>query len=189
MIEFDERLIDKVAKELAAMPEKVTPVLSQAINRAMTSGRAKAATKARETYSVKAGLLKQGIVIRRANRNNLYASARFKGSPVPLAEFGAKPQGRTKAGKRRFLRVLAKEKRQVEMQHAFMINSGGKNLVGEHPAGSPQRIHWLYGPSVPQMMGEQRVIDEFERRAKEVLVERVEHGIEHALEGGFGGIR
>ena len=49
MIEFDERLIDKVAKELAAMPEKVTPVLSQAINRAMTSGRAKAATKARET--------------------------------------------------------------------------------------------------------------------------------------------
>lgn len=195
MIYIESDILKQVENSLAAFPKEMNKVMARAMNRALVSGRAKAATKARQVYSIKARDLKKGVVLSRATANNLWAEARFRGSVEPFTKFRFKPQGnfrqsgsRSRRSKGRFLKAMIKDRKWVSMSHAFAINSGGKTVIGEHPPRKSDEIKWLYGPSVPQMMGEDRVIKEFNRQAKEMLVKRLEHEINYVLQKGLGNI-
>lgn len=191
MIFIESKLLKNVENSLESVPNEIPKVMARAMNRAMTSGRAKAVTKARQVYSIKARDLKKGVILVRATKNNLWAEARFRGSVEPFTKFRFKPQKRLRQRRRsqrsnvRALKIMIKDRKWSEMSRAFAIESKGKTLIGEHPPGQSKEINWLYGPSVPQMMGEDRVIKEFNRQAKETLVKRLDHEVKYVLGKGF----
>lgn len=146
MIYIESDIIKRVEDSLSKFPNEINKVMARSMNRALTSGRAKAATKARQVYSIKARDLKKGVVLTRATPNNLWAEAIFRGSVEPFTKFRFKPQGkirqsrRSRRSKGRLLKAMIKDRKWVSMSHAFAIKSGGKDLIGEHPKGKSKEI-------------------------------------------------
>jgi len=183
MIEFNAEQIKKGEMLLGGIKDALPRAQSNAINRSITSARAEAVRSVTKDYVITAGEVRKTIVIKNANPNNPVGAIRSSGSPIALSKFDISPK--RPGGKK--TNVTARVKRsggRKPIKKAFVAGvSSGHTGVFVRAGKARYPLKQLYGPSIPQMVGNENVMKSVEEKATATLDKRLDHEINRILEG------
>lgn len=180
MIEVNERMISDVQRRLGQFKNKAPTVISRALNRAASNAKTNAVKKAKEEYEVKSTDVRSTIQITKSNRNQLGAMVTSTSTKLPLHKFKVSPKTPRPRNPQR-LKVAVKKSGLKELMHAFVANVNG-NKVFERETSSRLPIKQLFGPSVPEMLGNRDVKSYIEDEAVRIFDRRLDHEINRVLE-------
>ncbi|HQB39392.1 MAG TPA: phage tail protein [Deltaproteobacteria bacterium] len=182
MIEIDARALKQVEMRLGKYRSKAPMVISRALNRATTNMKTNISRKAREIYIVKSKDINQALTLKRANKARLSAVLRYQGERMPLDKFKYTPKN-PNPKKRRIVKVAVKKDGVKPLLHAFVANINGPKIFER--VGKPRLpIRRLFGPAVPQMVGNEELRQFVESEAVKTYQKRLNHEIKRVLEGG-----
>ncbi|BAQ11450.1 hypothetical protein OXB_2980 [Bacillus sp. OxB-1] len=175
MIHIDIKKANQIERLLSRTPEQANQVLARSINSSAVRGKQRAATSVRKVYSVeRLGALKD-LKILRASPSYLRAILKSTGTPIPLIKFDTIPKipdvARVKA------RVM-KSNSHKSIDSAFVSQMNNAHInVFERVGKSRTPIRGLYSPSLPQMYGNEDVVEDVDK----VIAEKLSHELEKAL--------
>jgi hypothetical protein len=176
-----ERL-QHVRNMLVGFETEIPKVVARAINRAVENARSNAVREARNQYNVKAGDIRRTIRISRANKNQPAAVLSSTGPALPTIAFNVRP-GTVNGRRRTPIRVSVKKGETSTLDRAFIATVGGRTGVYERMGSARLPIRQLYGPSVPQMLDNEKVINTIAEKAREMLDSRLDQEIKRVLDG------
>ncbi len=182
MITIDIDKIKEVEKELGEYKNKAPVALSRAINRAASNAKTNASRKVREQYTVKSKDVNSTISITKASTGSLGAVIKSKGERMPLIKFKVSPSSPRPKNPPKVLRVEVKKGGLKNLVGAFVANVSG-NKVFKRITSKRLPIQQLFGPAVPQMLGNISVKEFIENEAKKVFDQRLDHEIERIMGG------
>lgn len=173
-VSFDEKLIARAQQMLTLAPKEADRAATAAINRTLTHVPKKMAKSARERYIVKAGSVKKSIKKKRANAGHLAGEIISAGKTLPLTAF------KISGGKRGPMRVKVLRAGSPKPVRGLFLNRFPKGYVGYMQRRQPARfpLKTPAGPSIPQMIGEGNVFQEWSEDAEEFLNQRFAHEID-----------
>jgi hypothetical protein len=181
-IDFDKDQLDRVQGMLSHIPGATAKAMYRALNRATQNARSNIVKQARNSYSVQAKEVRSTLKIKRANKNNLMAQVNSTGSVIPLIAFKVNPK--TVSGRRTApIRVGVRKGTASPLANAFIARINGKVGVAERVGTARFPIRRLFGPSAPQMVGNEEVLGKVSDEAVEMLNRRLDHEIQNILAG------
>lgn len=183
LVTVTEDQIERAQRMLYNVPGGANKALARAINRATQNARSNVVRHIRDEYTVKATDVRRTLSVTRATASNLEAEINSKGAVIPLSSFKVRPA--TVNGRRRTpIRVSVRKGNVQSLDRSFIARlGGGKPNVFERVGQRRLPIRKLHGPSVAQMMGNDRVIDRISQDATDMMDKRLEHEIGRLLEG------
>lgn len=195
-IEIPRESLEMARRFLGHIPGAVEEVAAEAINEAINKANVEATRQIQGQYTVlnKKTIMKNKRITRRASGKDLLAKIKAKGSPLPLGAFFTNPG---QVPRKRLMRPLfaqVKASGGSEVTGAFITNvlsgkSGERHTgvftrIGEFGRrGNPklEKIRQLYGPSVPQMLGNKDVDKYVEEAAQKTLREHFERAVDRLI--------
>jgi len=182
-IEINDKQFEHAKLILSRIPKGIEKAMASAINRAAQSGRTAAVKKVRERYYIKASTIREPLKIERASPSSPMAILRAAGRVISLSKFKIRPTAPT-PGKPKTVVATVVKGQGGAIQRAFVARMPAGHIGVYRRKGGPRLpIIELYGPSVPQMVGNEEVIRTLEEKAQQTLDERMEHEITRLLEG------
>lgn len=182
MITVDSRTLSDIERQLGQFKNKAPLAISRALNRATANAKTNAAKKAREEYIIKASDVKNTISISKSTRNNLGATVVSKGERLGLHKFKVSPKTPRPKKPPKSLKVSVKKGSAKQLLHAFIADISGTKVF-ERTSKARLPIRQLYGPAIPQMLGNVSVKDFIEKEAKNTLDKRLDHEVQRILGG------
>lgn len=177
----DDR-IQRARQMLVGFENQLGKVMARAVNRATENARSNVVREVRDHYNVKAGDIRKSMKISRAKAGRPVAVLSSTGSALPTMAFQVRPG--TVNGKRRTpIRVSIKKGESTLMERSFIARVNGRIGVYERIGKKRMPIRQLYGPSIPQMVGNERIVESVAESAREMLDSRLDHEINRILDG------
>lgn len=184
MIELDSSQMERAARMLAHIPEGAPKAVSRALNRASVTAKNEMARKAREKYYVKQRDLTTTIKINKAAPDSLTAEVKSEGKAIALSKFKINPS-RPQPGRRAPIAARVKRGGGGAIGSGFVARMRSGHIGVFTRAGRRRLpIKERYGPSVPQMLGNEEVMEHAGNKASEMFEKRLDHEIDHILEVG-----
>lgn len=183
MIELTIPQLDKLQRMLSEIPEKIPIVTARAINRSAEAAKTQAGRSTRETYHIKQKDITSTMKVKKAYPADLSAEIKSVGSVLELMKFKVKAN-KPLPTRGRYAVVSVKKGSSKPINGGFVVgmNNGHTNVFTRvSKKRLPIRGH--YGPSVPQMLGNDNVTKAVEDKAMEELEKRLEHEIDRVLGG------
>lgn len=171
------------ANVLLSHIEKGAPkAINSALNRTIDGVRTDITKQVTATYDIKAKPVRASMKITRSSMSTLQAAVSGAGSPIPLINFHVTPNKPGKQAPGTILRASVKKSGGKPIPDAFVqkMSSGHE---GVFKRGGKERlpVKEFYGPSVPQMMGEEKIQKQIIESAGERFSNRIDHEIERLL--------
>lgn len=181
-VKVDEKLLQEVQERLGQFSNKAPNAIANALNRAATNIRSNISKEVRKEYIIKASDVKATLSKNKASRGDLSVVVRSTGSVIPLDRFKVSPK--TVNPKRKApIKAAVKKGGMKEILRAFVADIHGIKVFQRK--GKPRLpIRRLFGPSVPQMLGNETVRDQIEKEGHETFHRRLDHEINRILEKG-----
>ena len=198
MIEVSEQTIDRIHTILAGVEKADEKVLKPALARGLVAGKTAAGKMVRQTYHISAvdfnsrGYMRYNSVTK--NGDGIIGSIEYSGGVIPLMKFKVSPSTPKKrtTPSAAVLKAssLVKFNRQKNVFVAQM-KSGHIGIMERQkgtvsPATGKEKLKELLSPAVPQMVGNEKVMQNVEERVNEVINQRIEHEIERLLSKNGG---
>ena len=198
MIEVSEQTIDRIHTILAGVEKADEKVLKPALARGLMAGKTAAGKMVRQTYHISAGDFNSRGYMRynsvTKNGDGIIGSIEYSGGVIPLMKFKVSPSTPKKrtTPSAAVLKAssLVKFNRQKNVFVAQMksghigIMERQKGTVSS--ATGKEKLKELLSPAVPQMVGNEKVMQNVEERVNEVINQRIEHEIERLLSKNGG---
>lgn len=207
-IGIDAKQFAKAQKLLEKFPQQVNIAAAVSINRTITTVKKETSVSIRKNYVIKAGDIKKSMTHKRADRNTLHGLIETVGSTLPLTKFRISRAGQgtnfskinSALGATRFYNKKEKEKSKrspgpikvqvLKRRPMAPLRAGALFIPRGRHSGLVRRIHNRSrypltipsGPSVPQMFGAERTLEQLEPIAQKTLDERFQHEIEQRME-------
>lgn len=198
MIEVSEQTIDRIHAILAGVEKADEKVLKPALARGLMAGKTAAGKMVRQTYHISAGDFNSRGYMRynsvTKNGDGIIGSIEYSGGVIPLMKFKVSPSTPKKrtTPSAAVLKAssLVKFNRQKNVFVAQM-KSGHIGIMERQkgtvsPATGKEKLKELLSPAVPQMVGNEKVMQNVEERVNEVINQRIEHEIERLLSKNGG---
>ncbi|RKI39971.1 hypothetical protein D7V86_12370 [bacterium D16-51] len=198
MIEVSEQTIDRIHTILAGVEKADEKVLKPALARGLMAGKTAAGKMVRQTYHISAGDFNSRGYMRynsvTKNGDGIIGSIEYSGGVIPLMKFKVSPSAPKKktTPSAAVLKAssLVKFNRQKNVFVAQM-KSGHIGIMERQkgtvsPATGKEKLKELLSPAVPQMVGNEKVMQNVEERVNEVINQRIEHEIERLLSKNGG---
>ena len=193
--------IEDVELRLGNMKKNAPQVLSRAINRAVSNVKKNMGKETSSLYYISSGNVKKTVNITKATKSKLKAAAISQGSGIALSKFKVNPGTPVK---------YRGTSRSPKVYRAGVKKSGGLKPLDGNPKGfiaimknsekiegaSDHKGVWvrtssnsfpikqLYGPSVPQMVKNENIMEKINREANETLQKRIDAEISNILQKG-----
>jgi hypothetical protein len=183
-VKVDRDLLHDVQKRLGTFSDKAPNAIANALNRALTTVAAQVSREVRKEYNIKAKDVKATLSKTRASRANLSAIVRSQGEVVPLDRFKVSPK--TPQPKRKKpIKVAVKKTGLKPLLRAFVVDLHGIKVF-RRKTKHRLPIQRLFGPSIPQMLGNEEILNKINREGKEMFYKRLDHEINRILSKGSG---
>jgi hypothetical protein len=179
-VNVDEKLLKDVQKKLKDVPKKAPNAISNALNRAATNVNSNVSKEVRKEYVIKSGDIKATLTKTKATRSKLSAEVRSDGNVIPLDRFKVSPKT-IKPNRKKPIKVAVKKGGVKPVLGAFVADVSGIKVF-ERTSKKRLPIRRLFGPSVPQMLGNGGIREEIERQGQETFERRLDHEINRILE-------
>ena len=198
MIEVSEQTIDRIHTILAGVEKADEKVLKPALARGLVAGKTAAGKMVRQTYHISAGDFNSRGYMRynsvTKNGDGIIGSIEYSGGVIPLMKFKVSPSTPKKRTtpsaavlKASSLVTFNRQKNvfvaQMKSGHIGIMERQ-KGTVS--PATGKEKLKELLSPAVPQMVGNEKVMQNVEERVNEVINQRIEHEIERLLSKNGG---
>lgn len=185
MIQIDEKKIAEVEAALSHIPGATPIAIARAINRATQQAKTEAVKKVRERYIIRATDVNSTIRIIRATAARPIAIIRSRGSVMPLSKFRyTRPRSPGVKGTTPAKARVLKAGGNKPIKSAFVAQmSSGHTGIFVRAGKARLPIDQKMGPSVPQMLGHDSVIEHVEQVAQEILPKRLDHEVDAILKG------
>ncbi len=161
-------------------PKRVIIVASRALNRVIGSVKSKQIQDAKEKYTLLNSMYYNGVTLSKSTPGNLEASVNAQGSPISLEYFKISSKKRINRNK---LIVEVKKGQAKSLGDAF-IGYYHKGTVFQREGAERVPLKTLYGPSLPQMFGEQSIIQKLLLFSNDKFNERFEHEFQYEFMKG-----
>lgn len=183
-IEGAQEQIERASRYLAGIPQGVEIAMLNAMRRALTAGRTAGTRKVREVYAIRAGDVRKAFVMsRRPSRSDLEGELKSRGKSLPLNRFRFRPTSDTTGARRRLVRVSVKKEGGLKPLGQAFVHEGN---VFQRIGKTSYPIRPVYAISIPQMLGEERVVDAVQDTMLETTNKRLDHEIYRLLNGFEG---
>lgn len=189
-ISIDEKLA-KEAYDLFADNHKVVRIAAaKAINRANSAVQKEVSKAIRKNYEISAKNIKKGFKLKRATAGRPMGAVISRGTPTLITHFKLKPDPTKMMAALRSGAIAGKSvgpisvkvkkgSSYVPIRGLFIQKSSRSGYAGamQRYVKSAYPLHIPYGPSVPQMFGNEETLAELIPIAEEVLNDRFLHEI------------
>lgn len=189
-ISIDEKLV-KEAYDLFADNHKVVRIAAaKAINRANSAVQKEVSKAIRKNYEISAKNIKKGFKLKRATAGQPMGAVISRGTPTLITHFKLKPDPTKMMAALRNGAIAGKSvgpisvkvkkgSSFVPVRGLFIQKSSRSGYAGamQKYVKSAYPLHIPYGPSVPQMFGNEETLAELIPVAEEVLNDRFLHEI------------
>ncbi|MBU2701683.1 hypothetical protein Ga0466249_002802 [Sporomusaceae bacterium BoRhaA] len=178
VIEFNASQIERAEQLLGGIKDALPKAQASAINRSLTTARTEIVRSVRKEYVIKAEDVRNTIKVTNASAASPIGSIKSMGGPIPLVKFDT--------SKENPVRVRVKKSgAKKPIKHAFLQAMGnGYRGIFIRSGKARYPLKQLYGPSVPQMVGNETVMKSVEEKAIQTLDKRMDHEINRILEAG-----
>lgn len=176
-VNISEENLKKVQIMMKKAPKDVEQAAKNALNRTIGSVRKEISVNIRKNYEIKAKDIKNALRLRHATGTSLTAEVKSYGSPRILQVFRVtmyKPskKGYTKPPRARVLKTSS-----MKIVKGMFVNK--KGYLSQRTTRKRYPLRTPYGPSIPQMMESEKVIDVIKIKAQDTLNKRFLHEIEY----------
>lgn len=189
-LSIDEKLV-KEAYDLFADNHKVVRIAAaKAINRANSAVQKEVSKAIRKNYEISAKNIKKGFKLKRATAGQPMGAVISRGTPTLITHFKLKPDPTKMMAALRNGAIAGKSvgpisvkvkkgSSFVPVRGLFIQKSSRSGYAGamQRYVKSAYPLHIPYGPSVPQMFGNEETLAELIPVAEEVLNDRFLHEI------------
>lgn len=183
-IAIDHALLKDVQKRLGDMEKKAPQVVSSALNRALNNVVTNINREVRSRYNLKARDVKETLSKTRATRADLEAIVKSRGTLIPLDKFKVSPK--KPAPKRKSpIKVAVKKGSLKPIKGAFVADINGPKVF-RRQTEERLPIDRLFGPSVPQMLGNEEIRNRVNEEGRETFYRRLDHEVNRILDKGAG---
>lgn len=160
-------------------------VMWRALNRGVTAGKTAASREAAKSYAVRQRQVSEKARISKPTQSSLKGAVEFKGGALNIADFRVNPS-KPQPAKRPILRVtVSKDHGQKPYKGAFLIPVRlGTNKAFRRDGKDRLPISPVYGPSIPTLVGGERVRTTVQERMTEVVLNRLDHEVNRELAKG-----
>jgi len=188
-VKLDTTQLREAQRVLQTLGKQARPILARSINRALQGVVTDATNQARQTYTVKAGAVRNSFKKERASKNHLQGQAVSKGAPLRLYHFAPRPK-KPSPNLKHGVSVSPKGVRwRIPGTFIAPMKKGGKRAGKTVGYGIFRRegknrypLEQQYGPSVPQMVDNEDVQEAVEKGAQERLSKNLEHEVDRHLQ-------
>lgn len=179
LIQVDADALRDVEQRLGQFANRAPNVIASSLNRTVTNITSNISKETRAKYHVKTADIKETIRVTKANKSSLAAEVRSRGEPIPLDHFKVTPK--TVNPKRKSqLKIAVKKDGIKQVLGAFIANLNGvKVFKRENDKRLP--IARLFGPSIPQMIGNEGTVEKINQNAQVTYETRLDHEINRIL--------
>lgn len=179
MITIEVKNIEYAKTMLGNSPKEIQRALKNSINRTVRTVRTAAAKIVRERYTISSSYVKERIKIRTAKVNFLKGTVLSTGSPATLTRFDVKKRAKGPV----VVRVLKSSTRKP-IRRMFLKSKRGTSAVLPFRRVGKDRypLTVLRGPSIPSMIGNEKVLNKLVPLAEETLNKRFLHEIDYRLD-------
>lgn len=173
------KAIDKAKDALSEIPGGVETAMMRAFNRALTQGRTAGTRAVTGSHTVKAKTVRPTFKMYKASRQNLYAELVSRGKNLPLTSFTYRPKTDTTGSKRKQVRVQVKKTSGLKpLDRAFVF----KGKIFQRLGARRLPIYPAFGPAVPGMLNNEKVIKAVHETMGESVEKRLDHETKRLLE-------
>lgn len=184
VVDIDKKNIQDVENRLGFFYKQAPNAISRALNRAATNVNSNIKKEVRNEYNIKAGDINETLSVTKASKMSLVAQVKSSGALIPLDKFKVSPK--TVNPKRKGqIKIGVKKDGLKTVMGAFVADINGKKVF-QRESKSRLPIKKLFGPSVPQMLGNEEIRVEIERQGQETFENRLDHEINRILDRGRG---
>ena len=185
--------IEDVEKRLGNLKSKAPLVVARAINRATTNVKKNMAKETSGKYFVSSGDVKKTITVTKATKSSLKAAVISNGTGIALSKFKVSPGTPVRyRGKNRSPKVYKAGVEKAggvkpldgDPKSFIAIMKSGHKGVFTRTSGRSLPIKQLYGPSVPQMIKNEKIMKAINDDANETLQKRIDAEIANLLRKG-----
>lgn len=198
MIEVSEQTIDRIHAILAGVEKADEKVLKPALARGLMAGKTAAGKMVRQTYHISAGdfnsrgYMKYNSVTKKGG--GIIGSIEYSGGVIPLIKFKVSPNTPKKKATPGAAVLKASSLVKFDRQKNVFVAQMRSGHIGimerkkgtVSPATGKEKLKELLSPAVPQMVGNEKVMQNVEERVNEVINQRIEHEIERLLSKNGG---
>ena len=170
-LELNESNFALVDLKIKEAPQKVMFVTSRALNRTIAMTKTRQTKDAKSKYTLLNSLYAGGISVLKANPGNLMASVNAKGAPISLEYFKVSSK---KRNNRKRLTVEVKKGESKSLGDAF-IGYSNRATVCQRLGAERVPLKQLFGPSLPQILGETSILEQLTIFSNDKFNERFEH--------------
>ena len=181
MITLDIQKVNQIERMLSQTPEQVNRVLVTAINQSASHGRRRAAKSVRKEYVVDRLGAMQDLKMNRATQAYLRATLKSVGTPIALFKFDTIPKFPDVAKVRARVKKTSSHK-SIESAFVAQMKTGHINVF-ERVGKSRFPIRGLYSPSLPQMYGNDEVINDVDEEVEKRLDQELSKLLDKMLWG------
>lgn len=176
-VTIDATGLEEARQLLANIPNGTQKAFGRAINRGLTAMRTAISKETRSKYVVKAKDIKDTLEVKKASSRHLSGKIVSTGSPLDLTKF------RYRIKKRGGIYAQVKKGGGGTLPHSFFVTTGNAGLY-HRVSRERLPIQREFGPSIPQMIGNEAVSTKIQERGREVFERELAHQISHLLGGG-----
>ncbi|MDD3662288.1 MAG: phage tail protein [Candidatus Pacebacteria bacterium] len=185
--------IEDVEKRLGNMKKEAPLVVSRAINRAIQNVKKNMGKETSARYFISSGDVKKTVNVTKASKSNLKAAAISQGGGIALSKFKVNPGTPVRyRGKNRSPKVYkagVKKSGGVKpldgdpKSFVAIMKSGHKGVFSRMSEDSLP-LKQLYGPSVPQMVKNEEIMNPINKEANDTLQKRINAEVNNILRRG-----
>jgi len=179
-VNVNENMVRQVQRKLGEFHKQAPNAISRALNRAATNINSNIKKEVRKEYNIKASDISETLRKTNSSRSNLKAEVRSSGALIPLDRFKVSPKTVNPKRKSK-IKIAVKKDGLKTVMGAFVADINGTKIF-QRVTKSRLPINRLFGPSVPQMLGNEEIRSEIERQGQETFNIRLEHEINRILE-------
>ena len=181
-VNVDDAKLKEVQERLGEFAKKAPNAIANALNRTMTNVASNVTKGVREQYHIKAGEVKNNLKKTKATRSTLAAEVRARGPAIPLDRFKVSPKT-VQPNRKKQLKVAVKKDGTKQIMGAFIANLSGVKVFKREGKGRLP-IARLFGPSVAQMAGNEKIVNNANEKAVVTFETRLNHEVNRILSAG-----
>lgn len=179
-VKIDKKDVEAAINVLSTTKKGAQTVVNRAINRALMRGRTVASKSLRGRYTIKASDVKKATRLRRPGGTETSGQLVFSGPELTMAHFRIRPSGRDTTGNnRQLVRVEVERTGLKPLKNAFVYNG----TVFQRKGASRLPIEPRYGPSVPQMVGNENITEGIQSEMRDTFLRRIDHEAMRLIKG------
>ncbi|MFP7469997.1 phage tail protein [Niallia taxi] len=182
-VDLNRQMLEDVQSRLGGMSNKAPNAITSALNRTLTNIASNVSKEVRKEYNIKASDVKQTITKTKASRSNMTALVVSKGNLVPLDRFKVSPRA-VQPKRKKPIKVGVKKDGGLKTTVGAFVSDINGIKVFQREGRKRLPVKRLFGPSVPQMLGNDEVVNRINQEGALMFNNRIDHEINRILGRG-----